>query len=96
MVSLVDLGASVSGRGGGVMVTVFQSRGGVVRARRGKFGAAALAQGEPADAAVGEFVEDLGRWSVGKSNTSRPGSSPVAWWPVVGEGDDLVGPARLW
>ena len=56
----------------------------------GEFGAAALPQGEPADAARGEFVEHLVGGQLGVED-EQPGVFAGGVAPVVGEGDDFAG-----
>jgi len=53
-----------------------------------KLGLAALAQGEPADAAAGELVKDLVAGQLGVED-QQPGVAAGGQLPVVGEGDDL-------
>ena len=71
------------------MVTVVQAAGGQ-RGEAGEFGAAALAQGQPADAAGGELVEHGVGGELGVEH-QQPGVFAGGGVPVVGEGEDLAG-----
>ena len=71
------------------MVVVFHRPAGK-GCQAGEFGAAALAQGEPADAARGEFVEHLVGGQLGVED-EQPGVFAGGVAPVVGEGDDFAG-----
>ncbi len=56
----------------------------------GELGLAALAQGEPGDAAGGQLVEDLAGGELGVED-QQAGLGSGGRFPVVGEGDDLAG-----
>ena len=70
------------------MVTCFQAGG--QRGEAGEFGAAALAQCQPTDAAGGEFVEHGVGGQLGVEH-QQAGVFAGGGVPVVGEGDDLAG-----
>ena len=65
-------------------------RAGGQRGEAGELGLAALAQGEPGDAAGGQLVEDLVGGELGVED-QQAGVVPGGRVPVVGEGDDLAG-----
>ena len=71
------------------MTAVFQADGGQ-GGEAGEFGLAALAQGEPADAAAGQLAEDLVGGQLGVED-QQAGIAAGGLLPVVREGDDLGG-----